>query len=353
MSGSARGSGLVPTGHAQEVFVSDFSFREAYRANEGNPYDATSKKRKREHKGDPSIVTGPGAYKGPWAKYELVRPDAASDEEYEEVEVTEDEEDEADGQPAPAPKRLAGTAYQDLEKETTEFVGSQEVDYQGRSWVHVPRDVDIKLTGERGDIKNYHPKKLIHTFKYHTKAINQVRFFPDSGHLLLSASADSRIAIWDTYHDRELLRTYSGHTGSVLDIDFNPTGTQFLSASYDRYMKLWDTETGKVVNKFKYTQTPRVVRFNPSKPHEFIAGMSKNTNKIGMMVQYDTRSGEIVQEYSHHFGSVNTIDWVDEGRRFVSTDDDLRILMFEEGMNVPVTICHEPTDFTKVSLSPL
>ena len=94
-----------------------------------------------------------------------------------------------------------------------------------------PADLDIRLTGDRGDIKNYHPKKLIHTYEYHKKSITQVRFFPGSGHLLLSASADSKIALWDVYHQRELLRIFSGHTKSVNDIDFNPTGTQFISAS--------------------------------------------------------------------------------------------------------------------------
>lgn len=29
------------------------------------------------------------------------------------------------------------------------------------------------------------------------------------------------------------------------DICFNTAGTQFLSAAYDRYLKLWDTETGE------------------------------------------------------------------------------------------------------------
>ena len=144
-------------------------------------------------------------------------------------------------------------------------------------------------------------------FLDHTKSITQTRFFPDSGHLLLSASADSKIALWDVYHQRELLRTYSGHTKSVNDIDFNPSGTQFVSASYDRYMKLWDTETGKVVNKFTTGKTPHVVRINPSTPHEFLAGMSDKK-----ILQYDTRSGEMVQEYDHHLGPVNTITFCDE-----------------------------------------
>ena len=36
----------------------------------------------------------------------------------------------------------------------------------------------------------------------------------------------------------------SGHSKAVRDISFNNPGTQFLSAAYDRYVKLWDTETG-------------------------------------------------------------------------------------------------------------
>lgn len=37
-----------------------------------------------------------------------------------------------------------------------------------------------------------------------------------------------------------------GHSKAVRDICFNNTGTQFLSAGYDRYLKLWDSETGRL-----------------------------------------------------------------------------------------------------------
>lgn len=142
MSGYAKGSGRVPTGFAAETFISESTFRQAHRAIEANPNAENAKKRKRENKGDSSIVSGAGAYKGPWARYEEERPDAASDDEYgddEEVEIVY-EEDEIEGNPAPPPKKLAGTDYQDTEAvgETSEFLGSQQYDYQGRSYMHVP-----------------------------------------------------------------------------------------------------------------------------------------------------------------------------------------------------------------------
>ena len=61
----------------------------------------------------------------------------------------------------------------------------------------------------------------------------------------MSSSADGQVKLWDVYHDRELLRSYSGHTKSITSTDWSPNGIQFLSASFDRQMKLWNTETGQ------------------------------------------------------------------------------------------------------------
>ena len=338
--------GKVPTGYAEEVVLSEATFRSQHRAREGGG-EPLSKKRKREGKGDSSVVHGAGAYKGPWAKYEEERPDASSEEEVE-VEV-EYEEDELE--PPPEAPTKAGTEYESdgSGNESTEFHGSQMYDYQGRTYMHVPQDLDIDLKGDVASLKNYFPKKLIHTWRSHTKPITQVRFFPSSGHLLLSASADSKIKIWDAYHQRELLRTYSGHNRLVSDIDFNNDGRQFLSASYDRQMKLWDTEYGKCLNKFTTGKTPHVLRFNPdpSLNHEFIAGMSDKK-----IVQFDTRSGELVQEYDHHLGPINTLTFCDENRRFISTSDDKSLRAWEYGIPVPIKFIAEPYMYPMVRSAP-
>jgi pre-mRNA-processing factor 17 len=205
--------------------------------------------------------------------------------------------------------------------------------------MHVPQDLDIDLRKEAGSAKNYVPKKFVHAWKSHTKPIAAVRFFPGSGHLLLSASADTTVKIWDVYHQRELLRTYSGHTKALSDITFNTSGTQFLSASYDRMMKLWDTETGQCINRFTTGKTPHVVKFNPDPEHsnEFLAGMSDKK-----IVQFDVRTREIVQEYDHHLAAINTITWVDENRRFMTTSDDKSLRAWDYNIPVPIKFIAEP-----------
>ena len=304
-------------------------------------------RRKRQRKGDASIVDGDGAYKGPWARYQdeeqaiadeaaLAGEQLASDEEYEEEAIV----------PAsnPIPNKL-GTDYTDIETEKTEFQGSAEFDYQGRTYMHVPQDLDVDLKKDVGSIKNFVPKKVIHVWKEHTKAITALRFFPNSGHVLLSSSADSKVKIWDVYHQRELLRTNSGHTKSVSDVCFNIDGTQYLSASYDRQMKLWDTEHGKCISRFSTGKIPHVIRFNPSPAHshEFLAGMSDKK-----IIQYDTRSGKLIQEYDHHLGPVNTITFVDENRRFITTSDDKSLRAWEYNIPVPIKFIAEPYMFSMV-----
>lgn len=57
--------------------------------------------------------------------------------------------------------------------------------------------------------------------------------------------------------------------------------------------------------------------------------LSETNIKVMFAHQWDTRSGEIVQEYDRHLGAVNTITFVDENRRFVTTSDDKSLRVWE------------------------
>ena len=72
------------------------------------------------------------------------------------------------------------------------------------------------------------------------------------------------------------------------------------------------------------------------------------------IVQFDTRSGELVQEYDHHLAAINTITFVDDNRRFISTSDDKSLRAWEYGIPVPIKFIAEPYMFalTRATLHP-
>ena len=75
------------------------------------------------------------------------------------------------------------------------FPVKEAFDYQGRSWLHPPQDVGVSLKEDSIPEKCFIPKRLIHTWAGHTKALSAIRWFPVSAHLLLSCSMDSKIKV--------------------------------------------------------------------------------------------------------------------------------------------------------------
>ena len=156
-------------GYAQEpnangALVGDLASAEKYGGRDVVQMRSSRAKRQRQTKGDPSIVDGEGRYLGPWAKYQeevqyedeaaLAEEELASDEEY---------MDESVAPVNMAPMNKAATDYENdrSNQETTEFHGTSLVDYQGRSYMHAPRDIDIDLYKEQGLERTFHPKYFI------------------------------------------------------------------------------------------------------------------------------------------------------------------------------------------------
>ena len=54
-------------------------------------------------------------------------------------------------------------------------------------------------------------------------------------------------------------------------------------------------------------------------------------------------SGDITQEYDQHLGPVNTINFVDDNRRFITTSDDKTIRVWDYDIPVVIKYIAEPT----------
>ena len=140
--------------------------------------------------------------------------------------------------------------------EKSVFHGDSERNYAGESWIKPPKD------RKRENDHCYVPKRCIHTWSGHAKGTQAIRFFPRHGHLLLSAGLDSKVKIWDVHGHGKCMRTYMGHEKALKDIQFTNDGTRFVSTSWDKKIKLWDTETGKVITSWGREKS-RVLRDAP------------------------------------------------------------------------------------------
>uniref|UniRef100_A0A0C9QWX3 Pre-mRNA-processing factor 17 n=1 Tax=Wollemia nobilis TaxID=56998 RepID=A0A0C9QWX3_9CONI len=310
---------------------------EALKRNQGlsvyNLPQREHKRRKQDKKEDEDESDGGEEAENPaseeWLRKNRRSPWAGKKEGLQ-TELTEEQKKYAEEH---AEKKEGKEKSETLTADKSTFHGKEESDYQGRSWITPPKDA--KATNDHC----YIPKRWVHTWSGHTKGVSAIRFFPKHGHLLLSASMDTKVKIWDVFNSGKCMRTYMGHSKAVRDISFSNDGTRFLSAGYDRNIKLWDTETGKVISTFSTGKIPYVVKLNPDedKQNVLLAGMSDKK-----IVQWDMNSGEITQEYDQHLGAVNTITFVDNNRRFVTSSDDKSLRVWEFGIPVVIKYISEP-----------
>jgi pre-mRNA-processing factor 17 len=181
------------------------------------------------------------------------------------------------------------------------------------------------------------PKRLIHTWTGHTKGVNSIRFIPKTGHLLLSAAQDQRIKLWNAYGERECTRTFYGHNKPVREVNFSSDGSRFVSCSYDRSYKQWDTETGKCIFGKEYNTIPYCIRTHPDDPNIVLVGTADKK-----VLQWDVRADELVLEYAQHSSAVNTITFFNGGRNFVTSSDDRTLRVWEYGNGNSVKMISDP-----------
>lgn len=302
--------------------------------------------RKRIKNDDPTDIDG---FMGPWARYENERPSRPSEEdaailaEYMAKKKKRRPQHSSDNDETARQQHPSG-------EEKTQLHIKDPYDYQGRSFLEAPRTLDgVNLHSDTSPDGCRIPTTLAHTFRGHTKAVTATQYFPKTAHLILSSSLDGKVKLWEMYKEKRCIITYSGHKQGVRAICFNRDGSNFVSGSYDKYVKLWDTETGQCKQRFTNGKMTYCLKFHPDedKSHLFLAGMSNNK-----IICWDCRTGEIAQEYDRHLGAVNSITFVDENRKFISSSDDKSMRVWEWDIPVDVKYIADPTLHSMPAVTP-
>ena len=75
----------------------------------------------------------------------------------------------------------------------------------------------------------------------HSQEINSIDFNPHNANLIITASNDKTVALWDVRNTTQKLHCFEHHKNEVLSAKWNPKiETLFASSGADRRINVWD-----------------------------------------------------------------------------------------------------------------
>lgn len=115
--------------------------------------------------------------------------------------------------------------------------------------------------------------KAVHSIDMKNKT-NAVSFNPRDGHTFVSANED-----FCTYlHDMRYLDTpngvFRGHANAVVSVDFNPLGTEIVSGSFDKTIRIFDIQERKSKDTYYNRRMQNVFGVKYSHDSQFIVSGS-------------------------------------------------------------------------------
>ena len=103
-------------------------------------------------------------------------------------------------------------------------------------------------------------------------------FSPVNRSLVASASTDGSAHIWNV--DTNTITALKGHNGPVWSIAFNSNGRQVVTASGDMTARVWDAESGQLVQTFKgHSNWVFSAAFTPNDKHVVTASRDKTVRR--------------------------------------------------------------------------
>ncbi|CAO2833448.1 unnamed protein product [Amaranthus hypochondriacus] len=174
------------------------------------------------------------------------------------------------------------------------------------------------------------PNNLSVELRGHVKAVNTVEWSACQAHLLASAGMDNCVYIWNVWNgQQQKARVFTHHSSAVKDVKWSPRGQFLLSCGYDCSSKLIDIEKGLEAQTFFESQAVMAIKFHPHNSNLFLSGGSKGHLKL-----WDIRAGKVVHEYVRRLGSILDVEFMTDGKQFISSSDESHSNLSENSLVV-------------------
>lgn len=120
------------------------------------------------------------------------------------------------------------------------------------------------------------------------------------------------------------LNVHVDHVGAVLDVDYSPTGKEFVSGSYDRTVRIFSVDKGRSREVYHTKRMQRVFAVKFSADASFVISGSDDTNlrlwkseasqSVGIMVPRQQQKREYLQQLVHRYRNLPEIRRIDTKR---------------------------------------
>ncbi|MCA9470705.1 MAG: WD40 repeat domain-containing protein [Nitrospirales bacterium] len=167
----------------------------------------------------------------------------------------------------------------------------------------------------------------VKTFRGHTQDVWSVSFAPD-GLTLASGGNDRYVRIWDIETGR-ILRSLRGHTHNIRQVAYSPDGQTLATASEDRTIRLWNPNTGETTRLLftRYDHAVTNISFSPDGLMLARAGQNKDIKiwEITTGTELMTLLGK--DQYDHHWSVCTAFS--PDGIHLVSGSDIGKLRLYE------------------------
>uniref|UniRef100_A0A671VVB3 DDB1- and CUL4-associated factor 13 n=1 Tax=Sparus aurata TaxID=8175 RepID=A0A671VVB3_SPAAU len=214
---------------------------------------------------------------------------------------------------------------------------------------HHQKDAVFATCGQQVDIWDEQRSSPIRSFTWGVDSFSAVRFNPVETELLASCASDRSIVLYDmresaplkkvdgrlilseiilflffvslvslyTYDMRYLDRpmtVHMDHVSAVLDVDYSPTGKEFVSASFDKTVRIFPKENGHSREVYHTKRMQHVICVKWSADNKYILSGSDEMNirlwkanaseKLGVLAprekQASNYSQKLKEKFQHH-----------------------------------------------------
>ncbi|XP_053981698.1 notchless protein homolog 1 [Hylaeus volcanicus] len=135
--------------------------------------------------------------------------------------------------------------------------------------------------------------------------------------ILVSGSDDFTLFLWKPGKEKRPIARMTGHQQLINDVKFSPDGRMIASASFDKSIKLWESNTGKYIASLRgHVQAVYSISWSADS-RLLVSGSADSTLKVWSM-----KTKKLCQDLPGHADEVYAVDWAPDGLRVASGGKD-------------------------------